>query len=200
MKVQWLNHVCESQVIGNHHMLCTFKYLEITRGLSEICIYWLVCLLVGCKNLMRGKQKGTRISAGNLLKDNILLSHFIQEALAQADAHIHAQSQPRPQVDPSELVPRLCHLVRTETGYGFNLHSERSRPGQYIRSLDPGSPADGAGLRPQDRLIEVRRKGVDEGSVRCWGACHFFTLSGNVFHSDGNKHKYAIQIWDASEC
>uniref|UniRef100_A0A672JS54 PDZ domain-containing protein n=1 Tax=Sinocyclocheilus grahami TaxID=75366 RepID=A0A672JS54_SINGR len=58
--------------------------------------------------------------------------------------------------DPSELLPRLCHLVRSETGYGFNLHSERSRPGQYIRALDPSSPADRAGLKPQDRLIEVR--------------------------------------------
>uniref|UniRef100_A0A672PR25 PDZ domain-containing protein n=1 Tax=Sinocyclocheilus grahami TaxID=75366 RepID=A0A672PR25_SINGR len=53
---------------------------------------------------------------------------------------------------------RLCLLVRSEMGYGFNLHSERSRPGQYIRALDPGSPADRAGLKPQDRLIEVRQE------------------------------------------
>uniref|UniRef100_A0A8C8IA89 PDZ domain-containing protein n=1 Tax=Oncorhynchus tshawytscha TaxID=74940 RepID=A0A8C8IA89_ONCTS len=64
-------------------------------------------------------------------------------------------------LDPSELFPRLCHLVRAETGYGFNLHSEKSRPGQYIRSLDPGSPADHAGLRPQDRLIEVNGVNVE---------------------------------------
>ncbi|MBN3308049.1 NHRF2 protein, partial [Amia calva] len=51
--------------------------------------------------------------------------------------------------------PRLCHLQRGETGYGFNLHSERSKPGQYIRSVDSGSAAARAGLRPQDRLIEV---------------------------------------------
>uniref|UniRef100_A0A8K9UMU3 Na(+)/H(+) exchange regulatory cofactor NHE-RF n=1 Tax=Oncorhynchus mykiss TaxID=8022 RepID=A0A8K9UMU3_ONCMY len=59
------------------------------------------------------------------------------------------------------LFPRLCHLVRAETGYGFNLHSEKSRPGQYIRTLDPGSPADHAGLRPQDRLIEVNGVNVE---------------------------------------
>lgn len=80
---------------------------------------------------------------------------LFQEALAQVEAQTQAQPQSQPQVDPSELVPRLCHLVRSEMGYGFNLHSERSRPGQYIRSLDPGSPADHAGLRPQDRLVEV---------------------------------------------
>lgn len=70
------------------------------------------------------------------------------------------QSSP---IDVSDLAPRLCHLVRADTGYGFNLHSEKSRPGQYIRSLDPGSPADRAGLRPQDRLIEVRHEENNNG-------------------------------------
>lgn len=95
-------------------------------------------------------QKPTRRTASKAAK---------KEALAQAEAH--TQSQSRPQVDPSELVPRLCHLARSETGYGFNLHSDRSRPGQYIRSLDPGSPADRAGLRPQDRLIEVNGVNIE---------------------------------------
>uniref|UniRef100_A0A8C8IA80 PDZ domain-containing protein n=1 Tax=Oncorhynchus tshawytscha TaxID=74940 RepID=A0A8C8IA80_ONCTS len=72
-----------------------------------------------------------------------------------------SDTRQRVNVDPSELFPRLCHLVRAETGYGFNLHSEKSRPGQYIRSLDPGSPADHAGLRPQDRLIEVNGVNVE---------------------------------------
>ncbi|XP_072224503.1 Na(+)/H(+) exchange regulatory cofactor NHE-RF2 [Leuresthes tenuis] len=97
-------------------------------------------------------QKPTRRSPSKAAK---------KEAPAQAEAHSQAQSQSRPQVDPSELVPRLCHLVRSEMGYGFNLHSDRSRPGQYIRSLDPGSPADHAGLRPQDRLIEVNGVNIE---------------------------------------
>ncbi|KAK1877886.1 Na(+)/H(+) exchange regulatory cofactor NHE-RF2, partial [Dissostichus eleginoides] len=75
-------------------------------------------------------------------------------AKKEAVAQVEAQVQSRPPVDPSELVPRLCHLIRSDAGYGFNLHSDRSRPGQYIRSLDPGSAADHAGLRAQDRLIE----------------------------------------------
>ncbi|XP_071768425.2 Na(+)/H(+) exchange regulatory cofactor NHE-RF2 [Centroberyx gerrardi] len=84
-----------------------------------------------------------------------------KEALAHAQAQIKVESQSRSPIDPSELVPRLCHLVRAETGYGFNLHSEKSRPGQYIRSLDRGSPADRAGLRPQDRLIEVNGVNIE---------------------------------------
>lgn len=94
-------------------------------------------------------QKPTRRSPSKAVK---------KEALAQDEAHTQAQSS---QIDPSELVPRLCHLVRSENGYGFNLHSDRSRPGQYIRSLDPGSPADRAGLRPQDRLIEVNGVNIE---------------------------------------
>lgn len=95
-------------------------------------------------------QKPTRRSPSKAAK---------KEAQAQAEAH--AQTQSRLHADPCELAPRLCRLVRSETGYGFNLHSDRSRPGQYIRSLDPGSPADHAGLRPQDRLIEVNGVNIE---------------------------------------
>ncbi|NXH86065.1 NHRF1 protein, partial [Edolisoma coerulescens] len=54
-----------------------------------------------------------------------------------------------------ELRPRLCHMKKGPDGYGFNLHSDKSRPGQYVRAVDPGSPAEAAGLAPQDRIIEV---------------------------------------------
>ncbi|NWV20825.1 NHRF1 protein, partial [Origma solitaria] len=54
-----------------------------------------------------------------------------------------------------ELRPRLCHMKKGPDGYGFNLHSDKTRPGQYVRAVDPGSPAEAAGLAPQDRIIEV---------------------------------------------
>ncbi|KAM6345130.1 Na(+)/H(+) exchange regulatory cofactor NHE-RF1 [Alca torda] len=54
-----------------------------------------------------------------------------------------------------ELRPRLCRIKKGPNGYGFNLHSDKSRPGQYIRAVDPDSPAEAAGLAPQDRIIEV---------------------------------------------
>ncbi|XP_015992062.1 Na(+)/H(+) exchange regulatory cofactor NHE-RF2 isoform X4 [Rousettus aegyptiacus] len=62
---------------------------------------------------------------------------------------------------PRELRPRLCHLRKGPQGYGFNLHSDKSRPGQYIRSVDLGSPAAHSGLRAQDRLIEVNGQNVE---------------------------------------
>lgn len=70
-----------------------------------------------------------------------------------------------------ELCPRLCHLKKGPNGYGFNLHSEKSRPGQFIRSVDPDSPASRAGLRPQDRLVEVTPRGLSTPPREAlWGA------------------------------
>lgn len=52
---------------------------------------------------------------------------------------------------------RLCHLRRWPNfiGYGFNLHCEKTKPGQYIGKVDPDSPAESAGLRENDRIVEV---------------------------------------------
>jgi membrane-associated protease RseP (regulator of RpoE activity) len=53
--------------------------------------------------------------------------------------------------------PRLCHLVKWPDfdGYGFNLHGEKTKPGQYIGKVDKDSPAELAGLRANDKIIEV---------------------------------------------
>uniref|UniRef100_A0A8C7WF77 EBP50 C-terminal domain-containing protein n=1 Tax=Oncorhynchus mykiss TaxID=8022 RepID=A0A8C7WF77_ONCMY len=42
----------------------------------------------------------------------------------------------------AELHPRLRSMKKGVTGYVFNLHSEKSKPGQYIRAVDEESPAD----------------------------------------------------------
>ncbi|CAF3114660.1 unnamed protein product [Rotaria socialis] len=57
----------------------------------------------------------------------------------------------------NEHRPRLCHLRRWPdfAGYGFNLHCEKSKLGQYIGKVDEKSPAASAGLYENDRIIEV---------------------------------------------
>ncbi|KAM9336206.1 Na(+)/H(+) exchange regulatory cofactor NHE-RF1a [Symphorus nematophorus] len=55
----------------------------------------------------------------------------------------------------SGLRPRLCHMKKGDGGYGFNLHSQKNKPGQFIRAVDEDSPAQRAGLRPQDKIIQV---------------------------------------------
>lgn len=70
------------------------------------------------------------------------------------------------QVDPSpeptsELLPRLCHLLKGDNGYGFNLHNNKKKQGQFVRSVDPGSPAENADMRPGDRLVEVNGLNIE---------------------------------------
>ncbi|XP_008995961.1 Na(+)/H(+) exchange regulatory cofactor NHE-RF1 isoform X1 [Callithrix jacchus] len=67
-----------------------------------------------------------------------------------------------------ELRPRLCTMKKGPNGYGFNLHSDKSKPGQFIRSVDADSPAEASGLRAQDRIVEVNgvcMEGKQHGDV-----------------------------------
>lgn len=59
--------------------------------------------------------------------------------------------------DSSAPSARLCHIVKWAhfDGYGFNLHAEKGKPGQMIGKVDEGSPAEAAGLREGDRIVEV---------------------------------------------
>ncbi|KAI5699390.1 hypothetical protein M8J76_000626 [Diaphorina citri] len=54
-------------------------------------------------------------------------------------------------------VVRLCHILKWTDfdGYGFNLHGEKGKTGQYIGKVDEGSPAEAAGLKEGDHIIEV---------------------------------------------
>ncbi|KAJ8013456.1 hypothetical protein DPEC_G00029980 [Dallia pectoralis] len=65
------------------------------------------------------------------------------------------ENENRLSVKDSNLRPRLCSVKKGVTGYGFNLHSEKSKPGQYIRAVDQDSPAEKAGLKPMDKIIQV---------------------------------------------
>uniref|UniRef100_A0A1I8JH20 PDZ domain-containing protein n=1 Tax=Macrostomum lignano TaxID=282301 RepID=A0A1I8JH20_9PLAT len=58
--------------------------------------------------------------------------------------------------------PRLCHLKKWTTfaGYGFNLHAEKGKAGQYIGKVDPDSPAEHGGLKTKDYLVEVNSVNV----------------------------------------
>ncbi|MCI4393948.1 hypothetical protein PGIGA_G00163350 [Pangasianodon gigas] len=60
-----------------------------------------------------------------------------------------------------DLRPRLCHIVKDKQGFGFNLHCDKRRVGQFIRSVDPDSPAQRAGLQPGDRLIQVNGRSIE---------------------------------------
>ena len=50
--------------------------------------------------------------------------------------------------DDIKLVPWSCTISKwlDFNGYGFNLHAERGKAGQYIGKVDDDSPAQTAGL------------------------------------------------------
>jgi Na(+)/H(+) exchange regulatory cofactor NHE-RF1 len=60
------------------------------------------------------------------------------------------------------LLPRLCSLEKGPNGYGFHLHGEKGKVGQFIRLVEPGSPAEKAGLLAGDRLVEVNGENVEK--------------------------------------
>lgn len=75
-----------------------------------------------------------------------------------------AHSLERELVLKEMMRPRLCYLSRGDLGYGFHLHGERTKGAQYIRKIDPGSPAELSGLRSGDRLVEVNGENVERDS------------------------------------
>uniref|UniRef100_A0A3Q3IUA8 PDZ domain-containing protein n=1 Tax=Monopterus albus TaxID=43700 RepID=A0A3Q3IUA8_MONAL len=67
-----------------------------------------------------------------------------------------------PSPEPTdELCPRLCHLVKEDNGYGFSLHSNKTKGGQFVHSVDPGSAAESADIRPGDRILEVNGVNIE---------------------------------------
>lgn len=61
----------------------------------------------------------------------------------------------------SNLRPRLCLLEKTSSGYGFHLHGEKGKMGQFIRLVEPDTPASVAGLLAGDRLVFVNGESVE---------------------------------------
>ncbi|XP_075166333.1 Na(+)/H(+) exchange regulatory cofactor NHE-RF1 [Haematobia irritans] len=63
----------------------------------------------------------------------------------------------------NKAATKLCHIIKRPDfdGYGFNLHSEKSKPGQFIGKVDANSPAEAAGLKEGDRIIEVNGTAIN---------------------------------------
>lgn len=61
----------------------------------------------------------------------------------------------------SNLRPRLCVMEKGTSGYGFHLHGEKGKSGQFIRLVEPDTPAATAGLLAGDRLVFVNGDNVE---------------------------------------
>jgi len=60
---------------------------------------------------------------------------------------------------------RLCVIYswKDGRGYGFSMQAQKgdAKPGQFIGKIDAGSPAEAAGLRSGDRIIEVNGDNIE---------------------------------------
>lgn len=61
----------------------------------------------------------------------------------------------------SNLRPRLCVLEKGTSGYGFHLHGEKAKTGQFIRLVEPDTPASASGLLAGDRLVFINGDHVE---------------------------------------
>lgn len=57
--------------------------------------------------------------------------------------------------------PRLCAMEKGANGYGFHLHGEKAKSGQFVRLVEPDTPASAAGLLAGDRLMFVNGDSVE---------------------------------------
>lgn len=84
----------------------------------------------------------------------------------------------------SERKPRLCLMTKGENGYGFHLHGEKGKSGQFIRKVEPGSPAEAAGLRPGDRVVAVNGVNVEKETHHQVSGHQQVTVVGVQLHPD----------------
>ena len=65
---------------------------------------------------------------------------------------------------PNEHRPRLCHVTKWKhfDGYGFTLTADKTTNIQYIGTVKAGSPAQAAGLRDNDQIVQVNGEDVTD--------------------------------------
>nr|XP_020666644.1 Na(+)/H(+) exchange regulatory cofactor NHE-RF3 [Pogona vitticeps]XP_020666653.1 Na(+)/H(+) exchange regulatory cofactor NHE-RF3 [Pogona vitticeps] len=57
--------------------------------------------------------------------------------------------------------PRLCYIVKEQNSYGFSLKTTAGEKGLYIIDVSLQGPAAKAGVKPNDRLIEINGENVE---------------------------------------
>lgn len=62
----------------------------------------------------------------------------------------------------SDLHPRLYVLEKESGSYGFHLHTEKGKSGQFIRLVEPDTAAFAAGMLAGDRLMFVNGENVED--------------------------------------
>ncbi|XP_069569769.1 Na(+)/H(+) exchange regulatory cofactor NHE-RF3 isoform X1 [Brachyistius frenatus] len=93
---------------------------------------------------------------------HILDESSYKEAKAQGVDFSKPQSTPlSKEVAKQALKPKLCYLVKSSSGFGFSLRSVKGEKGLFTTDVIPGSVADKAGIKFNDRLLELNGENVE---------------------------------------
>nr|XP_014350402.1 PREDICTED: Na(+)/H(+) exchange regulatory cofactor NHE-RF4 [Latimeria chalumnae] len=85
----------------------------------------------------------------------------IQTDFLESQAKMVTPTSPPQKKRDSLSQPRLCHLTRGPTGYGFHLHSICDEPGTFVKQVVSDGPAAQAGLKDGDVVVEVNGQNVE---------------------------------------
>ncbi|KAJ8256128.1 hypothetical protein COCON_G00199920 [Conger conger] len=144
-------------------------------------------------------------NSGTTVTFHILDKASYQEAVgAGVDL---SNPQPRPaQAQPvmngvagSTPKPRLCFLTKAKSGYGFSLKSTLGEKGIFMINLTPGGVAERAGVKAQDRVVEVNGENVEDATheqivekVKASGASVVFLLADEEMDSYCRNRKLKL--------
>ena len=57
--------------------------------------------------------------------------------------------------------PRLCRIFKEEGAFGFCVCYDDEKDGHYVEEVDPGGPAERAGLKTGDRVIQINGMNIE---------------------------------------
>ncbi|TKS67095.1 Na(+)/H(+) exchange regulatory cofactor NHE-RF3 [Collichthys lucidus] len=67
-------------------------------------------------------------------------------------------------VDKDDPKLKLCYLVKSSSGFGFSLRSVKGEEGLFMADVIPGNVAHNAGVRVNDRLVELNGENVEDAT------------------------------------
>ncbi|KAK2839913.1 hypothetical protein Q5P01_013653 [Channa striata] len=101
--------------------------------------------------------------------------------------------------------PKLCYLVKSKSGYGFSLRSTKSEEGLFMTEVIPGSVADKAGVKVNDRLLEINGENVEDfthdeavDKIRLAGTRIMFLLADQETDKYYQNKRMKIGAWLAT--
>ncbi|XP_035532554.1 Na(+)/H(+) exchange regulatory cofactor NHE-RF3 [Morone saxatilis] len=102
-------------------------------------------------------------NSGASVTFHILDEASYKQAKAQGENLSGSQSTPVVNgVGKQDPKPKLCYLVKSSSGFGFSLRSVKGEQGLFMTEVTPGSVAHRAGVKLNDRLLEINGENIED--------------------------------------